>query len=454
MNLKETLQQQASIIQSEVRLGGNTADRIGSMFLKIIDAILEKEELADEFLSKTSADQTEYLINFLGGILIGDKAAIDKQGNAQLQSLEVRGNLSVTELLINRLTAVESDYAFTGAGTVIKVEGTINGYRLFFKKRYEADFVSFQKGDILRGVINDLKNGNIHETFVRVELVDTTKNAVNVVMYPDDEVPGGKNYPPVELMVAQHRGNPINVKRQSCWYLSSQEGRIVFLDGVTKPILEDINYSSFWGKPPRLKALENQPINYDQPYFYSRGTILQDVIRIDYDGVPVKEQQDLGLWYEGLKAVNGDASPYFQSNVWHNSCKWRCVKDTTGEPTIYNTDWVLLTGDTELTLTLLSSCNFTYQKDNINDNIRAVVKMGLVDVTPRIKPQDWSWTRSTSNKLSDEIWNENNKYIQSEFKLRAIDLDGVDFSYPVMFTCTAYYRTDNKIIKTFSTLEL
>ncbi|WP_197031259.1 hypothetical protein [Bacteroides sp. 14(A)] len=53
--------------------------------------------------------------------------------------------------------------------------------------------------------------------------VNTVSNTITAVMYPDDEVPGGKNYPPEPLMILSHRGNPVNEDRQAYWYLSSRE---------------------------------------------------------------------------------------------------------------------------------------------------------------------------------------------------------------------------------------
>ena len=69
-------------------------------------------------------------------------------------------------------------------------------------------------------------------------------------------------------MVIHRWGNATDKDRQSTWYISSTEGRIVFLTGVTKPILEDYNYASFWGKPIPLKIFEGKPINMDHPYAY------------------------------------------------------------------------------------------------------------------------------------------------------------------------------------------
>ena len=49
---------------------------------------------------------------------------------------------------------------------------------------------------------------------MRVIETNTTDNYIDVVMYPDSEVPGGKNYPPEELMAITRRGNTTDEDRQ------------------------------------------------------------------------------------------------------------------------------------------------------------------------------------------------------------------------------------------------
>ena len=96
-------------------------------------------------------------------------------------------------------------------------------------------------------------------------------------MYPDSEVPGGKNYPPEPLMILSHRGNPIDTERQGYWYLSSREHCICMLNGVTKPVLEESNYSVIVGRLKHLSLFDNLPINYLHSYIYVRGLVARCV---------------------------------------------------------------------------------------------------------------------------------------------------------------------------------
>ena len=55
-------------------------------------------------------------------------------------------------------------------------------------------------------------------------------------------------------------GNSLDPDRQNVFFVSSNDGRFLFLQGVTKPIIDDTNYSAFIGVPPDLECLRDLPI--------------------------------------------------------------------------------------------------------------------------------------------------------------------------------------------------
>ena len=117
----------------------------------------------------------------------------------QLSRLEVRDSLTVLELIFNRLSAMESDYSFSESGTIESVSQLEDGtYSLKMKKRWDNDFTALAENDVVYGVVNDLASGGgkYYTSWLRVLHVDISANTINAVMYPDSEVPGGKNYPP------------------------------------------------------------------------------------------------------------------------------------------------------------------------------------------------------------------------------------------------------------------
>ena len=297
-------------------------------------------ELVKKFLRKDQADSTMYQLSigeFIDSLIAGKGIGLFPDGRAQLSRLEVRESLSVLELIFNRLSAMESDYSFSESGTVESVTLMEDGtYTLKLRKRWENDFTALQENDIIYGVVNNLESGSgeYYTSWARVLSVDTPANSINVVLYPDSEVPGGKNYPPVDLMALTRRGNPVNEDRQSWWYLSSREGCLCMLDGVTKPVLEESNYSVIVGKLKQLSIFDNLPINYRQSYVYCRGIAAQDVMRIDYQGNPIRQENQRGIW----SAEEAVSNPYQSTqevydSVNHYGCEWRCLRTgTTQEP--------------------------------------------------------------------------------------------------------------------------
>ena len=291
--------------------------------------------------------------DFIDSMTAGSGWQIDKNGNAQVESIEVRSYMRVLELVMNRLSAEESDFIFTESGivetaTLNEDDGT---YTLVMRKKTDKDITAFQKGDILKGVMNDLtKDGavgaNYYTSWVQVKEVNQTTNSIKVAVYADKDTPANKNFHPRNLMVLHRWGNTTKTERQSCWYISSIEKRIVMLDGVTQPKLEESNYASFYGLPFDMNNFKGYDLNPNQPYLYVRGAFLQDVCFIDYLGQVVKQERYRGVWSQDV-ATSKD--PYIVTQttfdtVYHKNAKWQC-NSTTGskvEPSESTTDWTKL----------------------------------------------------------------------------------------------------------------
>ena len=131
-------------------------------------------------------------------MVAGKGAGIFPDGRAQFERLEVRDSITVLELIFNRLSAMESDYSFSESGTIESVSQLEDGtYSLKMKKRWDNDFTALAENDVVYGVVNDLASGGgkYYTSWLRVLHVDISANTINAVMYPDSEVPGGKNYP-------------------------------------------------------------------------------------------------------------------------------------------------------------------------------------------------------------------------------------------------------------------
>lgn len=375
------------------------------------------ENLKKMFLRKDQSDGTSFLLKFgefIDSMIAGKGAGIFPDGRGQFSRLEVRSAMIVKELIYNRWFAQEGNVTYSEAGTIERIELLEDGtYDLYLRRRWDNDITAFKEQDVSYGSVNNLNStGEYYDSWFRVLNVMQAENKLNVVLYPDEEVPGGKNYPPAVGMVITRRGNAVDEERQGFWYISSYEGCICMLDGVTRPILEESNYSIIIGKLKRLELFDNLPINYRQSYVYCRGIAIQDLMRIDYRGVVVVQLNDRGFW--SLEVAQSE-SPYTAGQdtvdtVWHYGCRWKClVTGTTDEPRYASTGWAMIEGNPEFTIDIEADNGWVIDDTELVEDtvIRTITLSGKLyngDVTEHILDSDVTWTRDTGNVAEDNAW--------------------------------------------------
>lgn len=388
---KYLLDREASVEQKYLRKDQDdeTEYKITAADLEALNTL--KAKIAEIETSLTLGELNSYAkgtikhAKFRDNFATGDSWGIYPEGRMQLNTLEVRSSLKVLELIYNRLTATESDYVFTEGGTVEEIvphDG--DEYVLRIEKRNDTDFHAFRKGDVLRGVVNDLAHlgsGQYYTSWMRVTDIETQEdNTITVVVYPgmseDDPpvpvVPGGVNYPPKVHMVLQRWGNAVEPTaqahanpdyasfivpnndgvtyrntRQACWYLSSMEKRIAMLDGVDAPIINENNYTAFFGLPYNFfeNKFKGHVMDPTLPYLYVRGAFLQDIHYIDYQGHLIRQERNRGVWTQE-DATN---DPYVRNDSTYDTCyynnrKWQVVvaQARALPPSTDNADWLML----------------------------------------------------------------------------------------------------------------
>lgn len=354
---------------------------------------------------------------FIKSLYAGKGAGIDAAGNAEFESVRVRSYFECLELIINRLSAIEGDQLLTEADTIERVEDLgDNCYGLYLKSKWDGYFTAQYPGNVLKGIINTLATGSgvYYTSWLRVNSVNTAANYIEVTLYPGEETPAGTNYPPCEMMKIARWGNQTDVTRQSCIYLSSTEGCIVRLTGVTKPIIDGTNYGASFGTLPEFLRALDLPIIEGQDYVYARGLIVQDIIRIDYQGKPIAEVVDRGQWAAGTAYYAGDLNEetgvYEISDVWYSGCKWRCAKTgTTTAPAWNNTDWAMVEGNPEFSVDF-EDTDYIFDPDRFALTLKIVAKLYNMDVTADILDNDVVWTRYSEDAdgnervASDQAW--------------------------------------------------
>lgn len=354
---------------------------------------------------------------FIKSLYAGKGAGIDANGNAEFESVRVRSYFECLELIVNRLSAIEGDQILTEADTIESVDDLGNNcYGLHLRSKWDGYFTAQRENNVLKGIINTLAAGSglYYTCWMRVNSVNAANNYIEVTAYPDEDTPAGKNYPPCADMKIARWGNQTDKTRQSCIYLSSTEGRIVRLTGVTKPIIEPENYGATFGTLPEFLRSMDLPIVDGQDYVYARGLIVQDIIRIDYKGKPISEVIDRGPWAAGAayycEALNPETGIYEISDVWYMGCKWRCAKTgTTTAPSWNNTDWAMVEGNPQFTVEFADT-DYIFDPDRFNLTLTIIALLYNMDITDDILPADVEWTRYSEDAngvprtASDNAW--------------------------------------------------
>jgi hypothetical protein len=407
-----------------------TTEKVKAGFADMAYDLTEDSPVREQFLSRLADDVAkgnltfEKMLTVLGlslfkggaqfgefikSLYAGKGAGIDDLGNAEFESVRVRSYFECMELIINRLSAIEGDQILTEADTIESVDDLgDNCYGLHLRSKWEGYFTAQYPNNVLKGIINTLATGSgvYYTSWMRVNSVNTANNYIEVTLYPDSEVPAGTNYPPCEMMKIARWGNQTDTKRQSCIYLSSTEGRIVRLTGVTKPIIDATNYGATFGTLPEFLLTMDLPIIEGQDYVYARGLIVQDIIRIDYQGQPVCEIVDRGQWSADAdyycKALNPTTGQYEISDVWYMGCKYRCTKTgTKTAPAWNNTDWAMIEGNPEFTVEFADT-DYIFDPDRFALTLTIIAKLYNIDITDDILDADVQWTRYSEDANGNE----------------------------------------------------
>lgn len=401
---------------------------------------------------------------FIQGMLFGTGGRIDELGNAEFESITSRSSIIAKELITNRQTAMESNFVFTESGlveTVAEIPATTEDgnvtYDLKLQKRWDNDFTAFKENDVVLASINTLaENGKYYDMWLRVLSVNTVTNTITVVCYPDNECPSKKNYPPCELARLIRWGNAVDEDRQSCWYISSSEGLLVWLDHVTKPIIDKTNYSLAMGKLPDALSFLFQDFptaNKRDGAFYAKWMMAASFQQIDYQGNPIYTTRDRGVW---SMAVAQGENPYRNGDrtidtVYYLGCKWKCLEDKTTKPPIYSsTAWAFVEGNPYFTLEMLSSKLWNFRlNDLMATNADGSWKVfTTLSVVGRLYNQDVTdsmtnivWTRETNNPTADNKWALSHANCGLSVDLTYEDLVGSAFKVgTVVFRCEAQIK--------------
>ena len=349
-DIKDTLKKLAEQIRDERNAGANTALRVGSLLLAMIDALSDKSELDDMFIHKDKPDSTDYLLSLFGGAKIGKGLTfgdfitgvqggyIGEDARAELEALVLRSSLSVPELRFNRQTYFEG-YNTISPGGGLKIKSFVansDGSYTVTPDLEEGVPLGQKPDDILLGFWHDksVTTGDfIGFRKVQYRITSVDYDEKTFVMVPR---PGYEFVPHNEMRLGQ-TGNFTDPERQTYIIIDVRDGNccITFFDNANTWDPEAAQMKSWFGKK---KGMTINGINCDR-----FSAVLQDIIMTglifqvdEITGQNVRVPIDYPSWEPGRKYA-------YYSRVPHNGSTWLCVNDkgTTSEPSENNPDWLV-----------------------------------------------------------------------------------------------------------------
>ena len=293
--------------------------------------------------------------NFADGLNTGAGARIDATGNAEFQSMAVRGFFRAAEYQINRIALSEGDVFHTENGLVKSAEQQSDGrWKVVLQERFQGDVTGFRAGDVLRGAYNSVGTAGgaaeIRTSWLRVEAVDAQAGTLTASLYADNQTPEGRNAPPVPLMRLARWGNTTDPERQSHIMESATDGRIVRRMKVSAPIVDGAQSDGFVvGKLPAwLREHFGAAVADASDYVFARGIITQNILRYTPAGRPLAERVDRGLWSASARYFYEEQNPetgaFEISRVWHDGALYELARGGNGNtaPAAQSTHWTLI----------------------------------------------------------------------------------------------------------------
>lgn len=293
--------------------------------------------------------------NYSDGLNTGAGARIDAMGNAEFQSMAVRGFFRAAEYQINRIALSEGDVFHTENGLVKSAEQQRDGrWKVMLQERFQGDVTGFRAGDVLRGAYNSVGTSGgaaeIRTSWLRVEAVDAKAGTLTASLYADNQTPEGRNAPPVPLMRLARWGNTTDPERQSHIVESATEGRIVRRVKVSAPIVDGTQSDGFVvGKLPAwLREHFGAAVAGASDYVFARGIITQNILRYTPAGRPLAERVDRGLWSASARYFYEEQNPetgaFEISRVWHEGALYELARGGNGNtaPAANSTHWTLI----------------------------------------------------------------------------------------------------------------
>lgn len=440
-------------VTDRVQVNGGSVSRLQSQ----VDALVDRQYFTQaeidamltgsskRYISKVKPDGSNYMLRLRGGAefgkfipgMFGGKGAnIDNLGNIEATSLRLRALLEVPELRYNRLTVIGDEFILTENALIESVQHLVDrSYQLNIKLE-EGEAIAYDAGTLIKGIFNNAAtSGMVATSCMRIEEVGQT--FIKVTLVADADTPSGYNLPPQPFMNVARVGHVTDPDQQRYMVFSSKLGGFQLYGGASD-FLNGTIIASFDVAQSFKSKFNDLPLKEGLPYVYAAGLVVEDIIRVDYQGVSVREIFDRGAWQSGITYYNNDIQG--TDDVWHLGCRWRCFSNsTTEEPSWTSAAWYMIEGRSDTRMEFDSSNGFSFFAGNVDTVITPVVIIGNTNVSAEIVEEQWNWTRESEDQVADAIWNIQ-KGTGRILHITNNDM-GLNWSRtnPVRFICTATY---------------
>lgn len=407
-------------------------------------------------LRKDVPDSTRHLLSLLDGAVFGKDgfasgltgfgAKIDKDGNGEMRGLRLWEWLEVPELRYNRVEAVAGiKWRSPGMGIIESCqpdqspEGELLGTGIVQLKLEDGELGMVVLDDIALGIYHfgderdamldkDDSKGNFAvkgfaTTYFRITGVSGKDN--NTFTY--SLRPGYTVHPQPQMHFVCY-GNFTDESRQSSVYETRTYTRMLWKQNTWEIGKKNIALQMGDLTNLNIHGMNMQGYSMYINSVYFTGTVTQ----VKPDGTPVRVANDRGAWQAGKYD--------YYDRVSHNGCLWLCVneKGTDSEPTEGNADWLKQVdkgadgteGSSPVMLAITSSKGVLFQGGVQETLLTATAYRDNLDITAKIPPSRFSWTRTSANTEDDALWNSTHRNVG-----RSITIDADDVNKSAVFSC-------------------
>lgn len=457
-------------------LKNSVSNRHVASVLSFLNERLKDFAAGDTFLRKNQPDNTLFLLQLLGGLEVeegiktdtltvldkiiaarasfsgdistsGNLSSVDyasrllgwlisAAGDAEFQSVRIRGFLESDEFRYNRVSVVSGEQWNAPGGGIIEEVDSLE--RIIRLKLEPGETAEVEIDDICKGKFND--STGFQTTYFRITEKIDEKTFKYVLR-------GGTYIPPRKLMHFVAYGNFTNEERQNSAYSTLSYKR--YLCGVNNWEITKEMIAMQLGDLSNLKLFGIDMAGHSAylKNVYITGTFKQ----ISSDGVTESQVPCFkGIWIAG--------SYYYYDQVTHAGSSWLCISEepTEQEPSDESTDWLKLVskgeqgevGESIYRLDIIASQGATFYREGQPYNATFTCKLfyGTEEVTDTLPDACFDYTRTSGDPENDPTWNQLHKGIGPVLSITESDLVGdVDFSVTVYSIKTGKVLLTRKI---------